>query len=96
MADGLKKSDVSWFNTASGSRSFWAVSNPVHTKDNIMTVHPQENIYDDHGELMGARNAGRADIVNLADDNAAAMKALDRVVLDFLNREFAKRKANQK
>jgi len=45
---------------------------------------------------MGARNAGRADIVNLADDNAAAMKALDRVVLDFLNREFAKRKANQK
>ncbi len=92
LIDGLKDAGVSWLNTASGSRIFWAMRNPIQTKDNMMTVHPQEDYFNDHGELMGARDVGGADVVNLKDGSDVQMVELNRIVLNYLNREFARRK----
>ncbi len=90
--NSLKDSGYSWFNTPSGSRIFWAVQNPVQTKDNMMTIHPQEDFFNDHGELMGAGNASGAETINLADEREIWRRELNKMIVDFLNREYARRK----
>lgn len=87
----LQERGYSWFNTPSGSRIFWAIQNPLQTKGNMMTIYPQEDIFNDHGELMGAGNADGAETINLADEREVWRNELNKMIVGYLNREFAKR-----
>ena len=88
--NSLKEAGISWYNTPSGSRIFWAMQCPIQTKNNILTVHPQEDFFNDHGELMGAHNADGPENINLSENTWFA--ELDHVVLNYLNREYSRRK----
>ena len=88
----FQERNYSWFNTPSGSRVFWAIQNPTQTKGNIMTIHPQEDIFNDHGELMGGGNADGADIIDLNDKEESWRREFNKLIVDFLNQEFARRR----
>ncbi len=57
--NGLNKdSSVSWVKTPSGSRRFWGVESRMfyNPNENVLLISYDENLYNDHGEIMGLIN----------------------------------------
>lgn len=81
---------ITWLNTPSGSRIFWAIQYRTLSKNNILTLYPTEVYYNDHGELLGQCNTPE-DVFDLSKykDNFG-MKGLNNAVINFLNKQFSK------
>lgn len=80
-----ENSAVSWVKTPSGSRRFWGVESRMfyNPNENVLLISFDENLYNDHGEIMGLINGkGEWERNNLSEHKFIAEIA--RVVNNFL------------
>ena len=85
-----EEKSITWLNTPSGSRIFWAIQYRTLSKNNMITLYSPEVYYNDHGEFLGECKTSN-DVFDLSKykDNVG-MKGLNNLVVDFLNRHFSR------
>ena len=89
--NNIKKNKITWLNTRSGSRFFWATEYRTLSKGNKLTLYSPEIYINDHGEFLG-QCVIQDDVFDLSEYKGNfGMKALNNEVINFLNREFARR-----
>lgn len=93
----LKESDVTWLNTVSGSRKFWAIKTTMSYEPRIpfLNMNTKEDIINDNGEILGIKNCEQDVEANEIDFNKPnSYTQIVTVINSYLEKHYPPKRQN--